>query len=245
MRHQFITLLAGAALTSGAAFAGQAHWGYTGQQGPEHWGQLAPEYALCTSGKNQSPVNLSGFVEAQLSDIGFDDPGQATEILNNGHTVQINYTPGSTIEVDGHQFELKQFHFHSPSENRVDGRSYPLEAHFVHADKDGNLAVVAVLFEKGAQNAVLAKLWARLPGQEGGAHALMNRVRAIDLLPEDRTYYRFDGSLTTPPCTEGVLWLVLKTAVHASPAQIEAFVHTLHHPNNRPVQALNARAVLE
>ena len=239
-----MTFAAGALVLFGLARAGdQPHWGYSGAGGPQHWAALAPQYAAC-SGKNQAPIDLSGFIEADLEPIAFSYRTGGDEILNNGHTVQVPYAAGSSIAVDGRAFQLKQFHFHAPSENRVNGESFPMEAHLVHADDDGNLAVVAILFRRGAANAALAEAWAHMPRHNGDRHAFPARINAAGLLPADRAYYRFNGSLTTPPCTEGVLWLVMKHPVSASQEQIEKFADAMGHPNNRPIQPRNARAVL-
>lgn len=221
------------------------HWSYSGEKGPENWGKLAPEYSLCGSGKNQSPIDLSGMIDAKLPTIKFAYTAAATEILNNGHTVQANFAPGNTISVAGHEFQLKQIHFHSPSENRLNGKSFPMEGHLVHADKDGNLAVVAVMYEEGKANHAIAKLWSQMPAKAGDQEALTSKLQAATLLPKNRDYFRFNGSLTTPPCSEGVMWLVMKTPVRAAKEQVEAFVHTMHHPNNRPVQPAHARPVLK
>ncbi|MCC9002163.1 MAG: carbonic anhydrase family protein, partial [Candidatus Competibacter sp.] len=147
--------------------------------------------------------------------------------------------------VDGVRFELKQFHFHVPSENLLNGQSFPMEAHLVHTDQDGNIAVVAILFSKGKANRALEKAWAQMPKKEGDKLALSAGVSPLGILPANRNYYRYNGSLTTPPCSEGVRWLVMKNPVSASKEQIEEFAHTMHHPNNRPVQAVNARPVLK
>ena len=146
--------------------------------------------------------------------------------------------------VDGVSFELKQFHFHVPSENHINGKSYPMEAHLVHADKDNHLAVVAVMFEAGQPNALLDKVWQQAP-DIGGKASLTTDLPAAALLPSERDYYRFNGSLTTPPCSEGVRWLVLKQPVTASNAQLKQLVHHIHHENNRPLQAVNARVILQ
>ena len=220
------------------------HWGYSGHEGPNNWATLSSGYFAC-SGNNQSPINLSDFIEADLPPIQFDYNAGGYEILNNGHTVQVNYEKGSSIKVDGTEFDLLQFHFHAPSENHINGRSYPMEAHLVHADKNGNLAVVAVMFKQGAANVGLAKAWSNMPKKAGDKHKLPQTVNVSSILPKNRDYYRFNGSLTTPPCSEGVRWLVMKNAVTASKQQIEAFSHVLHEPNNRPIQAVNARAILK
>jgi carbonic anhydrase len=222
----------------------QLHWSYQGEEGPSNWGKLSPEYVMCGSGLNQSPINLTNFIEADLPLLTFNYSGMVMEILNNGHTVQANYHPGSNLVVDGRIFELKQFHFHAPSENLLNGKSYPLEAHFVHVDSQGNLAVVAVLFYSGDANPSLAQLWDQLP-QAGQSENQVTQVKASDLLPQDRSYYRFNGSLTTPPCSQGVIWLVMKQPLSVSSAQVETFSRLMGGPNNRPVQPLNARVVMQ
>lgn len=239
------TLIAvGMLLSSGLAFGGDgAAWDYTGAKGPENWAKLSPEYGAC-AGSNQSPINLSGFIDAKLEPIAFDYKAGSSEILNNGHTVQVNALPGSSISVDGIKFELKQFHFHVPSENLINGKSFPMEGHLVHADKNGHLAVVAVMVTEGKANKALEKAWAQLPKQ-GEKLALSSDISPLEILPANRDYYRFNGSLTTPPCSEGVRWLVMKQPISASKEQIEKFLHVIHHHNNRPVQAVNARPVLE
>lgn len=241
----FCTALAGL-LASGTSFAsGKTHWGYSGHEGPENWGELATEFATCSSGRNQSPVNLTGMIEGDLPELRINYKAGGNEIINNGHTVQVNYAPGSTITVGKRTFELKQFHFHSPSENRIEGRPYPMEAHFVHADKSGNLAVIAVMFIIGEHNAELEKAWSSMPHEAGDKHDLHDAIDASILLPKERTYYRFNGSLTTPPCTEGVNWFVMKSFDTASKDQVKKFFQTMHHKNNRPVQPINARVIIQ
>lgn len=235
---------AGLFAMSVAYAAGDVKWTYEGENGADNWAKLTPEFAAC-NGKNQSPINLEGFIESELTPIEFSYQAAGNEILNNGHTVQVNYADGSAIKVDGIDFTLKQFHFHAPSENHIRGKSYPLEVHFVHADKDGNLAVVAVMFEAGEENKELAKAWASMPTEAGAKTALTDVISAAALLPESRDYYRFNGSLTTPPCSEGVRWLVMKNSVQASKEQIEAFSKAVGHANNRPLQPVNARPVLQ
>ena len=230
-------------LLSGCA-SQKAHWGYSGHEGPENWAKLSTDNFAC-SGKNQSPINVSGMIEAGLSAIQFNYRPGGHEIINNGHTVQINYTKGSSIKVDGEIFDLLQFHFHAPSENHIKGHSFPLEGHLVHADKEGNLAVVAVMYQEGAANAGLEKAWSMMPIQAGDKHVLSKTANANEFLPKSRDYYRFNGSLTTPPCSEGVRWLVMKESVTASKQQITQFSTALHEPNNRSLQAVNARVILK
>ena len=225
-----------------------AHWAYTGDHGPDHWGDLKSDFKICKTGKNQSPIDIkvSSAVEANLSNLNVSYKDSGLNVLNNGHTIQANYKEGSHIIADGQRFDLKQFHFHTPSENHIAGKSYPLEVHLVHADVSGNLAVIGVMFEEGAANDFLAGIWDHMPTKAGGTHedsaALIN---ANKLLPKDSGYYRFSGSLTTPPCSEGVRWFVMKKPLTASKAQVEAFHKVLGGNNNRPVQPTYARLILQ
>jgi len=220
------------------------HWGYSGEGAPKHWGDIDPRFGTCKNGVNQSPINLSGFTESELPAIDFNYNLTSSDILNNGHAIQANVKNGSSITVDGKTFDLKQFHFHNPSENNINGKSFPLEAHFVHASKTGELAVVAVMFEEGGENKALTELWAKMPQNVGDKNSI-DAKELNALLPVDRDYYRFNGSLTTPPCTEGVRWLVMKKPVSLSKSQVETFSKVMHHHNNRPIQATNARAILK
>ena len=233
-------------LTAGnSAASGGGDWGYTGEGAPEHWGSLNPAYALCDKGANQSPIDLTGLIESELEPISFNYTGLVTEVVHNGHAVQADYTAGSTMTVNGKTFSLKQFYFHTPSENLINGEQFPMEAHFVHADTDGNLAVIAVMYNIGEENAELKKIWQQMPAEAGKKTGMASQVRADHLMPENKEYYRFNGSLTTPPCTEGVLWLVMKNPVSVSEAQVKQLAEALGHPNNRPVQPVNARPVLQ
>jgi carbonic anhydrase len=221
------------------------HWGYAGEVGPEHWAQFESDFGACSDGRNQSPIDLSGFIEADLPKIVFDYKPGGHQVVNNGHAVQVNYNPGSSITVDSTAFELKQFHFHSPSENTIKGKSFPMEAHFVHADAQGNLAVVALMFEEGDSNKLLEKVWPQVLQVVNGKEALRPEVSAADLLPANRDYYRYSGSLTTPPCSEGVRWFVLKHPAKATAEQLSVVGKAIGHPNNRPVQPVGARSILE
>jgi len=224
--------------------AQEAHWSYSGEEGPEHWGKLSPAYAVCGQGKSQSPIDIKGATAADLKPIQFEYGVTVGEIVNNGHTIQANSAPGSKITVDGHVYELKQFHFHAPSENRIAGKSFPLEGHLVHTDREGKLAVVAVMFREGAANDAVAAVWAKMPAKKGEKAKPASPVDAGALLPKQRSYYSFSGSLTTPPCTEGVRWLVIKEPATVSHQQVEAFERVMEHHNNRPLQASNDRTVL-
>ena len=227
------------------ASEGGAHWGYGQESGPAHWGDLKPEYSMCKDGKNQSPINITSAVESELKDLSLEYPNTATEVINNGHTVQVNFPAGNVLKIDGKEFELKQFHFHTPSENQIDGKNFPMEAHLVHANKDGALAVIAVMIDEGKSNATLDKIINNMPKKAGDKNSLKDsKLNALDLLPKEKDYYRFSGSLTTPPCSEGVRWFVLKEPIKASKEQLVSFTNVLGK-NNRPVQPLNARKVLE
>ncbi|MBA1420931.1 MAG: carbonic anhydrase family protein [Epsilonproteobacteria bacterium] len=220
------------------------HWSYEGEGAPENWAKIDKKFFMCKEGENQSPIDLKGFTESELPPITFNYKLVSTEILDNGHTEQVNVKEDSSITVDEIVFDLKQFHFHTPSENNINGKSFPLEAHFVHASKDGELAVVAVMFEEGVENEALKELWSVMP-TEVGKHQAIDAKHLDSLLPKERDYYRFNGSLTTPPCTEGVRWLVMKKPVSLSKEQIETFKKVMHLHNNRPIQPTNARMILK
>ncbi|MDD9154570.1 carbonic anhydrase family protein [Aliivibrio sp. S4TY2] len=235
MKKLFTTLAVLSALST-TAFASASEWGYTGETAPANW------HGTCQSGLNQSPIDITNAIESTLKPITFNYAQAGKNIVNNGHTVQVNFDGKQSIQVEGKTFNLLQLHFHAPSENLIAGHSYPLEMHLVHADKDGNLAVIGVMFKEGKVNPELAKIWAQMPSS--GEIALDSKLRLIDLLPSDQAYYRFNGSLTTPPCTEGVTWLVMKKTVPISSKQLSQF-KALYEGNNRPVQATNARPVLK
>lgn len=246
MKNKLLLSILVGLTTSGASQAAhQSHWSYIGNAGPEHWGELSPDYALCSSGKNQSPVNLTGMIEGDLPPLVVSYKKGGFEIVNNGHSVQIDYAPGSTIAIGDHSYELKQFHFHTPSENTIEGRSFPMEAHLVHADGKGNLAVIAVMYDTGKANTELQKAWRWMPQKVGVKKTLPDQIDANALMSGDLDYYRFNGSLTTPPCSEGVAWIVMKAPDTVSQEQVETFAYTMRHDNNRPVQQLNGRIVVK
>lgn len=220
-------------------------WTYEGKEGPENWAKLSPEYTICEAGRNQSPINIEGSIHAAIKALRVIQKFPAKDIFNNGHTVQVNFKEGNMLALDSGAFQLKQVQFHAPSENTIQGKSFPLEAHFMHADSKGNLAVIGVMFTEGKSNPALAKLWEQLPDTEGLPVILKNRVMPNDFMPQDKGYFRFSGSLTTPPCSEGVRWLLMKNPITASKEQIDAFKKAVHHSNNRPVQALNGRVIIQ
>jgi len=220
-------------------------WSYEGKEGPEFWGKLNPEYATCDLGRNQSPINIDKTVQAILKPLKTFQRFPAYDMVNNGYTIQVNFKPGNMVVLDSVLYHMRQVHFHAPSENTIHGKSYPLEAHFVHEDATGNLAVLAVMFEEGKTNEALTRLWQQMSGEINIARPLKGRILASELTPKNSGYYRFSGSLTTPPCSEGVSWVVMKMPMTASKEQIEAFKNVMHHDNNRPLQALNGRMVVE
>ncbi|WP_394248112.1 carbonic anhydrase [Vibrio profundi] len=213
-----------------------SEWGYTGDSGPEHW------KGLCQSGVNQSPIDISNTIEGELDPIQFNYGSSGQYVLNNGHTIQVNIDGSHTIDLEGKTFSLLQFHFHTPSENLIKGHAYPLEMHLVHADENNNLAVVGVMLEEGAESDAIEKVWSVMPQSTGKAR-LPQSIELNDLLPKDQDYYRFNGSLTTPPCSEGVTWLVMKSPISISSEQLTQF-KTIYSGNSRPVQRINARPVL-
>jgi len=224
---------------------GHGHWGYSGRTGPAHWGDLSPKFRACSEGRSQSPIDVRPSGKRTETKIEFHYRPTRIRIINNGHAVQVNYDGGSYMLVDGTRYDLLQFHFHAPSEHTVKGSHYPLEMHLVHKNKKGGLAVIGVLFREGDTNPALSKVWKYLPEEEGKEEVVEAKVNVLDILPSDRAFYSYSGSLTTPPCSEGVAWFIMKNPVTVSKEDIEAFRKTLGFENNRPVQPLNGRAILE
>lgn len=229
------------------------HWSYNGERGPRFWGKLDPDFSLCQEGQSQSPIDIAKTSPATLPKLHADFSPAKLQIvhhehiadeINNGHTIQINYSEGDTLTIGDTNYELIQFHFHSPSEHTVKGKHYPMEIHFVHKSPSGNLAVVGVFVEKGAHNKAFDPIWANLPTQQGvESHFEHVQVNVDDLLPHSTNSYRYDGSLTTPPCSEGVKWIVMQTPIQLSAQQIKKFT-SLIKGNNRPVQPLNRRVTV-
>jgi carbonic anhydrase len=219
-----------------------AHWGYDGATGPQHWGDMKAEYGACAAGAQQSPIDLHGARIADLAAPQVNWHAFTGEVVNNGHTIQVNAEPGSSMVLEGKTYELLQFHFHHASEHTVDGYHYPLEAHFVHKAADGTLGVLGVFFEEGASNPLLEHIWTLAPTGEGEADETLH-VDPFALLPNDRRMYRYEGSLTTPPCSEVVEWVVFKRPMQASKIQLAAFAAVFDH-NYRPTQPLNRRYIL-
>lgn len=221
------------------------HWSYEGATGPQAWGQLQPEFATCATGQRQSPINIedSYTLQGPAEPLQFNYTPSNGTVVNNGHTIQVNVQGNNTLMVRGSVYSLLQIHFHSPSEEQVNYRRFAMVAHLVHKNTEDQLAVVAVLLDPGEANALIDKIWTYMPldvnDQVRMPPSLLN---LSELLPQDQRYYQFFGSLTTPPCTEGVLWMVLKQPVPISAAQLRLFQQL--YPNNaRPIQAVNNRPV--
>ena len=221
------------------------HWTYEGEEGPAHWGELDSAYALCGTGANQSPIDVQSPKGQDLTNISFHYQPSEVNILNNGHTVQVNYDAGSYMEFDGVRYDVVQFHYHAPSEHALDGKLFAAELHIVHKNVDGNLAVVGILFDEGAQNDALQPFIDNLPAEKSDIHDAGVTINAADLLPSVQTTYRYSGSLTTPPCSEGVHWNLMTTPVELSSAQLGALDALFEGGNNRPVQPLNDRTLAE
>ncbi|MCI0504586.1 MAG: carbonic anhydrase family protein [Gammaproteobacteria bacterium] len=232
--------------TAVAAGEGHSHWGYQGHEGPEHWGDMNEKFAVCKTGSTQSPIdiNFASLAKGSIGDIQFIYKDISPEILNNGHTVQVNYGNGSSMKVKDQQYDLVQFHFHTPSENTVNGKAYPMEVHMVHKNDKGELAVVGVFFKEGEQNAELEKAWSKMPAKAGAKEMLAGvSLNAAKLLPGSKKFGHFQGSLTTPPCSEGVNWFVMEEPIEASREQIAKFNQVVGD-NARPVQPLNGRQMV-
>lgn len=219
-------------------------WDYEGATGPAHWGTLKPEFATCANGKRQSPIDLKDGFRLELEPVRFDYQPSAFRVADTGRTVQVNVAAGNAIEVMGRRYELVQFHFHRPSEQRIDGRVYDMDVHLVHKDAEGRLAIVAVLLERGSALPVVQSVWNNLPLEQGEELAARAPLDPAALLPAERGYYTYMGSLTTPPCSEGVLWMVMKQPVQVSPEQLAVFAR-LYPMNARPVQAASGRMIKE
>ncbi|MGH7184858.1 MAG: carbonic anhydrase [Pseudomonadota bacterium] len=251
MKRGFETFLAGilaaglAGMSTPGIGADSGRWTYAGPTGPAKWGSLEKDFVQCTQGKNQSPIDIPDN-EARKGDLPpllFAYKPSPLRIVDNGHTIQVSYAPDSWVTVAGRRYELIEFHFHKPSEEKISGKSHDMVAHLVHRDKEGKLAVVAILLDSGKENALIKTLWSRLPqgkGKEVVDEAV--KINALGLLPQNKGYYAFAGSLTTPPCSENVAWYVLKTPVEISADEIARFAR-LYPMNARPVQPLNGRDI--
>ena len=227
-----------------AAEARSPNWDYSGSGSPAEWARLNPDFSKCSTGARQSPIDIRDGLKVELDPVRFHYQPSGFKVIDNGHTVQVNVAPGNTIEVLGRRYELVQFHFHRPSEERIDGKQFDMVVHLVHRDDQGRLAVVAVLLEKGSAQGVVQAVWNNLPLEKGEELAAPGTVDLNQLLPSQQGYFTYMGSLTEPPCSEGVLWMVMKQPVSVSPEQIGIFAR-LYPMNARPVQPPGGRLIKE
>jgi carbonic anhydrase len=243
---------AGATTEAKMPAPGTPHWSYEGAEGPAQWGALGAAFAACSSGQSQSPIDIAvtrasalPMLRAAHQPVGLhvSHHEHIADGINTGHTIQVNYDGADTLELGDDRYALAQYHFHAPSEHTVQGSRFPMEMHFVHKAADGRLAVIAVPMVEGKSNPALVPVWSNLPSAKGSEVKVPHVTVDVDeLLPTTLTTYRYDGSLTTPPCSEGVKWLVMTTPIEVGPEQIAAF-RAVVRDNNRPIQPLNGRAV--
>ncbi|WP_431468923.1 carbonic anhydrase [Sphingosinithalassobacter sp. LHW66-3] len=247
IRSGSIAMLLGAAALAGCTVADTppatgahgATWGYEGATGPSAWGEISEDYALCTTGRQGSPVNLHDAIPAALGPVAIGWQPVEGEVVDTGHGVQVNVANAGGFTSRDHRYELLQFHFHTPAEHLLQGRRFPLEAHFVHRREDGMLGVIGVFVQEGTANPALQAVLDELEGERGAAA----RLAITNLLPQEPAVYRYAGSLTTPPCSETVDWFVMEQPITGSPEQIAALAR-LYADNARPVQPLNRRFIL-
>lgn len=232
---------------AGNAHGGEVHWAYEGETGPQAWGKLKPDFNLCAIGKRQSPINIEdgNTLQGPAEPVQFAYAPSNGTVVNNGHTIQVDVQGENAITVRGSTYRLLQFHFHTPSEEQINFKRFPMVAHLVHKNNEGQLAVVAVLLQEGEANPMIDKVWTYMPLDANDRVRMPQALLDVNgLLPKDQRYYQFMGSLTTPPCTEGVLWMVMKQPMTISKGQYKLF--TQLYPNNaRPVQPINGRPVRE
>jgi carbonic anhydrase len=231
------------ALASRAQEREPALWSYSGDSGPAQWAALDPNYKACGRGKSQSPVDIVDPAEAQLPPLQFAYQWKLKHVSHNGHAIQVDPEPGSWLRVGEQRFELQELHFHTPSETRIEGKRYPLEAHYFHKGAGGTLLMLAVLFEDGPINPSVGKILSTSPWSTDQIDASKLRVTERELLPAERGYFLYNGSLTTPPCTEDVRWIVLGAPLAVAASQIRAFEQIVGR-NARELQPLHSRIVL-
>ncbi|MEH7342325.1 carbonic anhydrase family protein [Bacillus sp. JJ1532] len=224
-----------------------AHWSYEGETGPEHWGDINPDYAVCTNGKEQSPINIqtSQVIEDdKIANLDINYKPTRFSLSNNGYTIQGNpSTLDNSFVVDNKEYKLAQFHFHTPSEHQFNGQNFDMELHFVHKDANNQLAVLGLMIKEGASNIYLEKAWNVIPTEETTKDVKLTKpIDLMSLLPKNKDSFRYNGSLTTPPCSEAVIWAVLEEPIEMSKEQIDKF-RNIFPDNHRPVQSLNEREV--
>lgn len=220
----------------------QPHWGYGSAANPTAWGKLSPEFSKCELGLEQSPIDIKGAVKGASAPIAFNYRSSPLVVVNNGHTIQVNYAAGSSISIDREQYALLQFHFHIPSEHQIAGKAAAMEVHLVHRNAVGKIAVVGVMMKEGTEQMSIDRVWQAIP-ISGKTNTVENTpIDAVNLLPTSRSYYSYTGSLTTPPCSEGVKWYVFKTPIYLSAKQIQTF-ENLYQVDARPIQPIGNRKI--
>jgi len=252
-RYIFVVLGCAIFFTCTALAGEKVHWGYEVDNGPSHWGELNPDWVLCKEGRHQSPIDLTGAKQEKLEQMKLNIPPanlrivhhkDPLEVLDNGHTIQINHDKGGILKIGNNIYKLQQGHFHSPSEHTVNGRHYPMEMHLVHISKDKKVAVIGVFMEEGRHNATIDIIWSNMPKETGQEVHLENvQFTFLDLLPKSQETYRYQGSFTTPPCSEDIRWFLFVEPIELSSKQIKAF-QKIFYGNNRPPQPLNDRTLV-
>lgn len=230
--------------THGSSAAGPPHWAYEGEAGAARWGELSPAFKVCQLGLEQSPIDLAGAITAVPGRLDIMYRSMKLRVVNNGHTIQVNADPGSSCVIGGTTYALQQSHFHHPSEHLLSGKPFDLECHLVHRSAAGDIAVIGVFISPGETSAALQPIWNAMPRQEGPERDAGITFDPGALLPATPGYYRYSGSLTTPPCTQGIVWTVMQHPIDASPDQIRQFA-ALFKNNARPVQGHNRRFLLQ
>ncbi|WP_409030866.1 carbonic anhydrase [Janthinobacterium sp. CG_23.3] len=220
------------------------HWSYEGESGPANWSKINSDWTRCGTGSRQSPIDIRDGMKVDLEQISFDYKPSSFNVVDNGHTVQVGVGGGNYLTVQGRMYELVQFHFHRPSEERINGKGYEMVVHLVHKDAEGKLAVLAILLERGRPQSTIQTVWNNLPLEKHEVASPSIVLDPMEMLPQRRDYFTYMGSLTTPPCSEGVLWLVMKEPQQASPAQMALFSR-LYPLNARPIQTSSGRMIKE
>lgn len=234
-----ITLIALSSPVLAKEIVALPHWTYDEQA---KWGKLSPEFSACNTGVKQSPIDIKSLQKSALLPLKPSYQKISVKLFNNGHTVQVNIPEGNRLVIGDKEYSLVQFHFHAPSEHHIDGKFYPMELHLVHKDKEGKLAVIAVMLQEGQGSPVIQRVLDYLPEQTGEENSRDVKMNIADLLPKSPHYYSYEGSLTTPPCSENVRWIVMMEPMMVSKEQIHAFQKVIGK-NARAVQPLNGRVI--
>ena len=222
-------------------YRGSSH---QGEGGPSHWGKIDPANTRCDSGQRQSPIDIRDGIRVELEPVGFDYKPVRFNVVDTGHTIQVNLGAGNSITLLGRRYDLVQFHFHKPSEERINGVGFDMVVHMLHKDNDGKMVVIAALVKQGKANSLVQTVWNNLPLEKNDAVQAAGLIDVSSLIPTGREYYTYMGSLTTPPCTEGVQWIVFKEPIDLSQDQIGIFGR-LYPMNARPIQNSAGRLIKE